>query len=170
MLHEPLAKLPVLKLPADGESVRPVVVVDSREQAPLVFTRLPSIRAGLDSGDYSMAGCETLFAVERKSIGDLVTCCAGERERFERELLRLRGYRFKRLLIIGSPADVESGQYRSRMNPRAVLHTLAAFEVRYDLPIVWASTPEAGALKVESWAWWFAREIVNAANGACAEK
>jgi len=41
----------------------------------------------LQSGDYSVAGCEELFAMERKTIGDLVGCFMGEnRQRFEREL------------------------------------------------------------------------------------
>jgi len=53
-------------------------------------------------------GGENLFAIERKSIADLVGCCVGEnRERFFRELHRLRGFRFKRLLVIGGRADID---------------------------------------------------------------
>ena len=38
---------------------------------------------------------------------ELVACCMGDnRVRFERELHRLRGYRFKRLLIVGSEKDI----------------------------------------------------------------
>jgi DNA excision repair protein ERCC-4 len=76
----------------------------------------------LVTGDYSIAGLESLFAVERKSISDLVGCCVGQgRERFERELHRLRGFRFRRLLIIGSEAQILKGEYHSNINPRAVL-------------------------------------------------
>lgn len=43
---------------------------------------------------------EELFAVERKTIADLVACCIGaNRERFFRELHRLRGYRLLQSLI-----------------------------------------------------------------------
>jgi hypothetical protein len=43
-----------------------------------------------------VAGLEELFVIERQSIADLVGCCIGEsRERFERELHRLRGYTSK---------------------------------------------------------------------------
>ena len=82
------------------------------------------------------------------------------RERFERELHRLRGYRFKRLMIVGTRAEIEAGNYRSNITAAAVLHTLSAFECRYDVPVVYCPDPTAAALQVESWAYWFAREIV----------
>jgi ERCC4-type nuclease len=152
--------LPALKHLGDLASVRPVIVVDSREQIPLPIRRLASTVATLTSGDYSFAGGEELFAVERKSIPDLVQCCMGDnRARFERELHRLRGFRFARLLIVGTRAEVEGHQYRSNISPRAVLHTLAAFEARY-VPVVWAPDPDSAARLVETWAWWFARELV----------
>ena len=70
-----------------------------------IFKRLESRVGTLVSSDYSAAGIESLFAIERKTVGDLVGCCTGEnRDRFERELHRLRGFRFKRLLVIGSEA------------------------------------------------------------------
>jgi hypothetical protein len=43
------------------------------------------------------------------------------RERFERELHRLRGYRFKRLFVVGSEAAILAGQYHSNIKPNAVL-------------------------------------------------
>jgi DNA excision repair protein ERCC-4 len=114
---------------------KPVIVVDNREQEPLRFERLKAICGTLYSGDYSVAGLENNFAVERKSIDDLANCClAGQRERFEHELHRLRGYRFKRLLVVGSREDIAAGHYHSRISPKSVLATLGAFEVRFDLP------------------------------------
>lgn len=158
--------LPALRSLGDLAVERPAVVVDTREQEPLPILRLPVVRAALQSGDYSVAGCEEVFAVERKSVQDLVACCMGEnRERFERELHRLRGFRFKRLLIVGSRADLAQGNYRSRVKPASILHSLAAWEVRYDLPVVFRSGPEVAAREVERWVWWFAREAVLAVNG-----
>jgi DNA excision repair protein ERCC-4 len=66
------------------------------------------------------------------------------RARFERELHRLRGYRFKRLLVVGSEAEILAGQYHSDIKPNAVLATLCAFEVRYDLPVVLCRPPMPG--------------------------
>jgi hypothetical protein len=54
---------------------------------------------------------------------------SGNRERFERELHRMRGFRFKRLLIVGNEEDIRNGQYHSQIKPSAVLATLATFEV-----------------------------------------
>jgi len=153
-------------LPASGKYPLPVLITDTREQAPLAFTRLPHRTGTLQSGDYSFAGGEELFAVERKSIADLVGCCMGSnRERFARELHRLRGFRFKRLLIVGAVADIEAGSYRSNITPAAVLATCAAIEARFDIPVVFAACPADAALQVESWAAWCAREMVNVAKG-----
>jgi len=105
-----------------------------------------------------------LFAVERKTVADLVSCCVGEnRERLERELHRLRGCRFARLLIVGTREEIEAGSYRSRIPPASVLHSLAAWEARF-VPVVFWPTPNAAACQVESWAYWFAREAVQVAN------
>jgi DNA excision repair protein ERCC-4 len=152
-------------------NIRPTIVIDSREQTPLRFANLKAIRGGLTSGDYSFSGGEDLFSVERKSIPDLVACCAGSnRERFERELHRLRGYRFKRLLIVGTRQEIEAANYRSNINPQSVLHSLNAFEIRYDVPVVFCKDPTAAALQVESWVMWYAREVTKAAMLIDAQK
>jgi DNA excision repair protein ERCC-4 len=157
--------LPVLRGLSGLADGKPVIVIDSREQAPLQFARFQSVRGTLYSGDYSICGLEEHFAIERKSICDLVSCCmGGQRDRFEHELHRLRGYRFKRLLIIGSREEIMAGRFRSRISPKAVLATLGAFEVRYDLPVIFAASPREAADLVERWAWWYSREVVEIAN------
>lgn len=164
-MNDALPNLPALKRLGELSDRLPVIIVDTREQWPLPIRRLPTIRAGLYSGDYSLAGMETVFSIERKSVDDLVSCCAGSnRERLEHELHRLRGFHFKRLLIIGTQDEIEAGTYRSNIRPASVLGTLAAFEIRYDIPVVFATTPEEGARRVETWAWYAAREAVEAVN------
>lgn len=158
-------ELPALRSLGELAGTQPTIVIDTREQDPLPFEKMTSHRTMLVSGDYSVAGLEHLFAVERKSIPDLVSCCVGQnRERFERELHRLRGFRFKRLLVVGSEAEILAAQYRSNIKPKAVIGTLRAFEVRYDIPVVFCETPEIAGRRVESWAFWFAREMVEAVN------
>ncbi len=157
-------KLPALRSLGDLADVRPTIVIDSREQTPLTFTRLDSVVGTLQSGDYSFVGGDS-FVIERKSIPDLVSCCVGSnRERFERELHRLRGFKFARLLIVGSRQDIEEHNYRSDVAPKSVLHSLSAFEARYGIAVVFEPCPEAAACLVESWAYWSAREVVGAAN------
>jgi DNA excision repair protein ERCC-4 len=158
-------KLPALRALGELADHQPVIIIDTREQHPLTFPRLQCARGTLQSGDYSIAGAEQLFSVERKSISDLVACCIGEnRQRFEKELHRLRGFRFKRLLVIGSELEIQNCQYVSNIKPRAVFGTLHAFEIRYDLPVVFRLTPELAARQIESWAFWFAREMVETVN------
>jgi DNA excision repair protein ERCC-4 len=147
-----------------------VIVVDTREQQPLVFERLTSVRGTLQTGDYSVAGLQDLFSIERKTVSDLVGCCVGEnRERFERELHRLRGYGFKRLLVIGSEVEILADQYHSNIKPNAVLASVCAFEVRYDLPVVFVPTAQAGARLVERLAFFFAGQMVETVNNLLRE-
>ena len=160
--------LPALRSLGDLADQAPVIIIDSREQTPLQFTRLEARVATLPSGDYSIAGLEELFAVERKSIPDLVTCCTGQnRQRFERELHRLRGFRFKRLLVVGSEAEILQARYHSDIAPKAVLATLSAFEIRYDLPVVFSTTPQNAAIQIERWIFYFTRDIVISVNNLC---
>ncbi|MGC4016586.1 MAG: hypothetical protein QM755_19005 [Luteolibacter sp.] len=120
----------------------------------MVFEHLPAERGTLQSGDYSIAGLEHDFAIERKSIPDLLGSVTRQRDRFERELHRLRGFAFARLLIVGDPYQVQ----RTARCPRAVFSTLSAFEARYRIPVVWEPTPASAALLVERWAWFFWRD------------
>jgi ERCC4-type nuclease len=157
--------LPALRHLGELADTKPVVLVDSREQQPLPFRNLKTVTATLATGDYSIQGLQMLFSVERKSVSDLVGCVVGEnRQRFERELLRLRGYRFRRLLIVGSRAEIELQRYHSRISPKAVLGSLSAWECRFDVPVVYAATPAQAALEVERWCWYFAREMVEVVN------
>jgi ERCC4-type nuclease len=157
-------RLPALKSLGDLAGAEPILVVDTREQDPLVFTRMQSVRDTLTSGDYSIRGMEEFFSVERKSIPDLVACCMSEqRQRFERELHRLRGYRFSRLLVVGDESEIREHRYQSNISPKAVLGSLWAFEARY-IPVVWSATPETAARLIERWAFYFTREIIEAVN------
>ena len=142
----------------------PTILIDTREQTPLTFHNLPSEPATLQTADYSIKGFEDHFAIERKSVADLVSSVTFERERFERELVRLRGYSFRRLLIVGTLADIEEHHYQSRTEPKAVIASVTAFEIRYQLPVAWCPTPTAAAVQIERWAIYFLRERLNQAQ------
>ncbi len=155
----------VRRTPVRLSDIEPVVLVDTREQTPLRFTNLRSERATLTTGDYTFAGGENQFCVERKSITDLVACCMGQnRKRFSNELERMRGYPFRRLLVVGTRHEIETGQYRSSIKPRSVLATLSTIQVRFFVDVVFSPTPEEAALQVEEWIYYHAREIVLNAN------
>lgn len=141
----------------DGHGI--TLVIDNREQTPLQFEELCSTRGSLYSGDYSILGLEHRWAVERKSIADLVGSVTFERERFERELHRLRGYDFKRLLIVGTIDDIKSHNYRSKANPNSVIGSIEAFEIRYDIPVVWGGDVITSSKLIEGWAKRYCAEI-----------
>jgi len=160
-----LPNYPARRKLAKLADLAPVIVVDTREQTPLPFTRLRSERGTLQTGDYSFIGGEERFAIERKTIPDLVACCMGDnRDRFFRELHRLRGFAFRRLVIVGTREEVATGQYRSGIKPQSVLATLSTIEARFDVPVIFQPDPHAAAWQIEEWVWWFAREIVLSAN------
>ena len=143
--------------------VQPTVIIDTREQQPLPLVRFPVERGTLTTGDYSFVGGEHWFAIERKSIPDLIQSLTSERERFTRELERLRGYRFARLLVIGSEEAIATKQYRGCANPKAMMHSIYSIEAKF-VPVVFAPTPEAGAQLVERCIFWTARAAIETAR------
>ncbi|WP_428567062.1 MAG: ERCC4 domain-containing protein [Solidesulfovibrio sp. DCME] len=92
----------------------------------------------MTAGDYSLAGLESLVAVERKSLPDLVACLGRERERFERELERLRGFESAAVVVESPMADLALGQYRSALNPKAAYESVVAFMCRYRITFYFA--------------------------------
>ena len=144
-----------------------VIVIDQREQTPIRFPDGIKTEGGsLYSGDYSVKSLEHIFSVERKSIDDLCGSLTTGRDRFERELHRLRGYRFKRVLIVGGTEDtIKRGEYRSKAHPNSILGSMETFEVRYDIPFVYAETNEEAAEIIIGWAQRFSREVLKDAQG-----
>ncbi|HKD69981.1 MAG TPA: ERCC4 domain-containing protein [Candidatus Binataceae bacterium] len=91
-----------------GSPAEITILIDTREQRPLSFGDLPTQRVELETGDYSCI-CDgkdlrDLVAIERKSVNNL-GCIGGQRERFERKLVRLAQLPFRTLVIEGSTAD-----------------------------------------------------------------
>jgi ERCC4-type nuclease len=137
--------------------MNPILITDTREQTPLTFSKLESKVETLTTGDYSLSGFESSFAIERKTIGDLIGSLTQGRERFMKEIDRMRGLKFSRLLIVGTRQEIQSGGYRSQANPRAILASLAAIEAK-GVPVVFAATPIEAAALIEAWAVYFFRE------------
>lgn len=135
----------------------PTIIIDTREQTPLDFPHLPSRPGTLYTGDYSLAGFESVFAVERKSIQDLCSSLRAGRERFMHELHRLRAFQFRRLLIIGTPTEYSQLVAQGRANPKQVDHSLLSIAINYDIPSIARPSPQAAAALIESWAFSFYR-------------
>ena len=130
------------------------VLVDSREQAPLIIESYPVQVVGLPVGDYGIAGFSDWdnpqFVCERKSLNDLVGSLTSGRKRFWRELHKLRQFRFSAILIEGQRADVEQQTYRSNATPQSILASLDAISVRFGVHIVWCVDAVGAARQFES--------------------
>lgn len=102
-------------------------VVDTREQMPFDLAPMQVEPGTLYTGDYSVKGLEAVIAVERKSMPDLIGSVGRERERFERELLRLRSYPVSAVIIEASWRELERGDWRGKITPNHVLGSLTSW-------------------------------------------
>ena len=125
------------------------IIVDTREQLCYKF-QTPSIRGTLKTGDYSIEGFEDKISIEKKELGDLLGCLTIGRDRFERELERSKSYEYFALVIESTLADIATGNYRSKMNPKSAVQSLLAFSVRYRLPVFFVGNRVYGARVTES--------------------
>lgn len=135
-----------------GELVTPVKA-DTRESLPYTFEGIgwdvtdgggpgqtltvETVRGTLASGDYSLVGYEKRVAVERKSLSDLFGTLGKGRDRFERELDRLRSYEFAAVVIEASLTEIATQPPpHTEMSAKAVYRSLLAWSVRYPVKFI----------------------------------
>ena len=119
------------------------VIIDTREQLPweLAAEGLETIPGTLQSGDYSIDGYQSLFAIERKSLADFYGSITSGRERFEREISRLSSYHRKAVIIEDSyQSALEPGEHGRNIYPAAITGTIAAWYIRYGVPFIFISS------------------------------
>jgi ERCC4-type nuclease len=132
---------------------QPTICIDTREPEgggwEPYFT-VPTVRQKLDSGDYSLLGCEEWICVERKTGDDLVICLSHSRQRFIDELRRAQ--RISEFYVISECTyqDILLGRYRSEMNSRAAWESFIALQGRYKIPFLFAANIETAARLCES--------------------
>jgi DNA excision repair protein ERCC-4 len=124
-------------IPAELRPDQVTAVVDTREQFPLDLTPLQTITATLSTGDYSVLGLEHIVAIERKSLSDLLACIGAERERFDREVMRLLAYPVRALVVEATWQDLETGDWRSKITPAAALGSVLGW-IASGLPVIMA--------------------------------
>ena len=130
-----------MKLPANLKPENLIAVIDTREQLPLDLSPLRVERATLTTGDYSVRGLEHVVAIERKSLGDLLSCIGMERQRFEKEVQRLLAFSTRALVVEATWQQIEAGEWRSKIKPQAALGSLLGW-VAAGLPIIMAGDHE----------------------------
>jgi DNA excision repair protein ERCC-4 len=105
---------------------------------PLV---VPVVVRKMETGDYSIDGYEDRVTVERKALSDLFQSMTRERERFEREYMRMAAI----VADGGQACVVVEGTYEQTLtdpptaaNPLAIESTWLSWWNKYRVPLVWA--------------------------------
>ena len=146
-----------LRVMRDGHNIirsarlpKPVVLVDTREQEPLpLYVNHPNWiggerRVALKTGDYTVEGMESLLALERKNLADLVACTVTYRRRFLAVCARLARFRWKAILVEATFEDIKGGfepfDIPTEVHPNAVCGTLDAIEAKFGIPVIYTST------------------------------
>jgi DNA excision repair protein ERCC-4 len=115
-----------------------IVVCDTREQHEWTFSPdIQVVSKALPAGDYSIQGHEKSISLERKTLSDLVNCLIHDRDRFFRELVKLKSYRRKAVVIEASVADVFEMRYKSEAHPYSILGAVQSFHMTFDIPFLW---------------------------------
>jgi DNA excision repair protein ERCC-4 len=122
------------KLPAEPKVEDILAIVDKREQRPLDLSPLQIVKGTLATGDYSVVGLESVVAVERKSLGDLLCCVGTDRPRFNRQVKRMLGFPCRILVVETSWAEMEAGAWRQKITPACAIGTLLGI-MAHGLPV-----------------------------------
>jgi len=127
--------------PAELKPEMVTCVVDTREQCPLDLSPLMSIRGTLNTGDYSVLGLESVVSVERKSLVDLLGCVGGDRERFEKEIIRMLAYPCRALVVEATWTELEAGKWNSKITPAQALGSVLGW-ICNGVPVIMAGDHE----------------------------
>ena len=132
------------------------LLVDTREQNPLDFSRFEGWFAGVDRralpiGDYTIAGMEEVCVVERKDLPDLVHSFTADREVFVRRIKKMSAYPHKLLVITAAMSEVKSAYSFSFFNPNRVMQALIAALAGWGVPFLCTETHELGEEIVASY-------------------
>lgn len=140
------------------------ILVDTREQDTIAFrNRMKTLPCGwkrekLDSGDYScqctmpsgnVFSLSDRVVIERKmSADEICSNFTKGRNRFIREFERLKNKNGKAYLLVENTSwdDIFAWNYRSMMNPNALVASLKAWEARYGAHILFCSSKLSGTL------------------------
>lgn len=138
------------------------ILIDTREQATEALQQridtmqAPIKREKLDYGDYSaeyvvpngsVHNLCKIAVIERKmSIDELCICFTKERERFEKEFERAECERMYLLIEGATWEKVLGGKYRSKYPPAALVASMWAWSIRYNIHFVFCKADTTGKL------------------------
>jgi ERCC4-type nuclease len=96
------------------------------------FDVVRTISHGLQTGDYSILGAESRISIERKSVSDFYGSIGSDRERFEREMVRLAAMEFAAVVIEGDWRELLIDRPDTiQMSAKSASHTILSWSIRY---------------------------------------
>ena len=128
-------------------------IIDNKEKTPWDLAPLKTIKGTLYTADYSLLGLTSEIALERKSLFDLLGVIGQHRERFEHELLRLKSFPVKAIIVEATFEEfsaarwLEKGIYpwQSRLKPEAAMGSVLSW-IAQGFPIVFAGDASKASL------------------------
>ena len=124
-----------------------LIRIDTREQHPLEFDRCAVVRDTIPTFDYAIEGDHLNFAVERKSLPDLIQSLAIQKN-YCRELKKIRRARsvqkMPRIFYVveANREDIEHYNYSiftgGRVGPDFIFHQLSEFEYFHDVHVIFS--------------------------------
>lgn len=123
-----------------------IIRVDTREQQPLAFEHCGVVRGTIPTFDYAIEGDHNAFAVERKSLADLIQSLAMSRS-FARELKKIRRARavgMPRIFYVveANREDIDHFDYtvfkRGRVTSQFIYRQLSIMEYEHDVHVVFS--------------------------------
>jgi len=118
------------------------IIIDTREKPAyrwLFDDDHPVKVKKLDTGDYSIEGCEHLICLERKTLSDLIGSLFHDYERFKRELVRMKKIPNRYIVIEAVLRQADVHDYRSKVHPNSIVGRLLAIERDYGIHAIWAT-------------------------------
>lgn len=150
------------------------VICDTREQcnghilSAFAANKIPYETQTLKTGDYSFAADGQYFddeiLVERKgSLDELAGNYTIDRERFEREFIRAKAQGIKVFLLIedSSYTDIWRHNYISKLAPKSLLASLCAWQVRYNVTVLFCRKDESATLIYTLMYHWYRERLIN---------
>jgi ERCC4-type nuclease len=132
------------------------IICDTREQCPWTFSdSVTVISEKLNEGDYAPLGFKGSVAIERKSADDFAGSMTFGRERFEAEMLRLKPYKFKAIVVEATEQSIWAHHYQSLVKPSLLMLSTWAFFMDYGVATYFWGSPDRCARGVE----WFFRRV-----------
>lgn len=139
------------------EIFKPTIIIDSREKKPWRFNKCSTCEASLvqklDTGDYTVQGMEDIFVIERKSsAAELYLNLGFEKDRFLREMERIKSFKYKFLFFEFSIDDIyrwptickRITRRKCGLTPQYIVSMLVEIQIKYGVGIIFL-----GSLKDE---------------------